>query len=125
MTSSPYEKFQDATIEDIAQDPHKYGAPTFEEFVANKEKYIGRSDDWFSAIDKGSSILSRRVKKQVYILKGYRVESLEKLETLAKNMGLNPWKLQPRPQIIDLGGGWCNLDVHMVDPSEVSNETEE
>lgn len=115
---SIFDKFQDATVEDILQDPNKFGAPTLEQFKQNREKYLGRADHWFQAVDKGSSALSRRVKKHIYKLKGYRVESLEKLEQIAESMGLDPFKLVPRPQVEDVGGGWCNLIVTFVDPVE-------
>lgn len=112
-----FEKFTDATIEDVVQNPHHYGMPTFEEYVKNRDKYLGRKDDWFSAVDKGSSILSRRVKKHIYKVHGVTCESLEQAERIAGEMGLDAWKLVPKPQVIDVGGGWCNLEVNLVDPT--------
>jgi len=124
MTAS-FDKFTDATVQDILRDPAKYGVPTLAEFMANPEKWRGKSEQWFEAIDKGSSNLARKIKKQYYTLKGYRVDSLEALERLAGNMGYDYTKLVPQPQVRDLGGQWCDLEVVMVDPAEQKAKEEQ
>lgn len=78
---------QAESIEELAEDPTKYGAPTAEEFSRNKEKYLGRPDDEIAAIDRGDPILKC---KQVYYIEAdarYRLDSLEQAERIARDMG--------------------------------------
>lgn len=72
------------TIEDLAENPNKYGMPTFEEFRKNKEKWMGRADEEIAAIDKGDPMLKC---KQRYFIESYRVDSLEQAERIAIDMG--------------------------------------
>lgn len=74
------------SIEELAENPAKYGVPTLEEFVRNREKYQGRYDDEIIAIDKGDQNLGC---KQKYKVNGYSAESLEHAERLARDMGYN------------------------------------
>lgn len=74
------------SIEELTENPSKFGMPTFEEFSKNKEKWMGREDDEITAIDCGDPLLGCR---QKYYLENYRVESLEQAERIARDMGLN------------------------------------
>lgn len=116
-----FNKFSEATVEEMLNDPHKFGAPTFDEYVRNRSHYKQRlkDHDWFSEIDKSSSILKNgRLKKQYYILNGHRFNTLEALEKACESEGVNPLQLVPEPQVIDLGGGWCDLEVTMLTPTQ-------
>lgn len=124
MNREHFDLFAEADMGEILQNPNKFGAPTFQQFCANREKYMGRSDEWFAAVDKGSTALARKVKKHIYKIKGYRVNTLEKLQQIALDMGLDPFKLIPKPEVIDVGGGWCNLEVTFVEPGEAPNNLE-
>jgi hypothetical protein len=74
------------SIEDLAENPAKFGMPTLAEFIRNKEKYMGRHDDEVAAVDRGDPVLGCR---QRYYLEHYRVDSLEQAERIAIDMGLS------------------------------------
>lgn len=115
--NDPFEHFHDATAEDVMANPHKFGMPTFQEFKKSRGSWKKSKDNWFGAIEKGSELLGRMVKRHVYFLRGYEFKNLEGVETAAINMGLDPWKLIPRPQVINIGGGWCELHVTLEEPN--------
>lgn len=79
------------SIEDLAENPTKWGMPTFEQFRKNKERWMGRADDEIAAIDRGDPLLGCR--QRYYIEDSgtgkHRVESLEQAERIAVDMGLN------------------------------------
>lgn len=104
------DKFASATIEDIMRDPKKFGAPTFEEFSRNPAAYRARTQNIFDAADNGSQIL-KMVKRHRYEINGYKCDSLEEVERVALSEGLRPEDLEMKPEIIDLGGQWCDILV--------------
>lgn len=108
----------DREWEELLENPNKFGAPTFDEFVANREKYIGRDDDRFSEADRGSSHLKSVVQRHVYEIEGYRCKTLEEVEKVARNQGINLRELDYRPEVIPLGGGKCDLLVKFISKDE-------
>lgn len=107
------DKFKDAQMDDIMSDPSKYGAPTFEEFRSNPEKWLGRDDDKFVSADKGSQVLSN-VRKHIYEIEGYRCKTLEEVEKIAASQGIPLRSLDYRPELIPLGGGQADILVKFV-----------
>lgn len=78
------------TLEDLVDNPEKFGMPTFDAFRRNKEKWTGRYDDEIAAIDRGDPVLG--IRQRYYLWDGaadYRCESLEQAERIARDMGLN------------------------------------
>lgn len=73
-----------ASIEEVLDNPKLYGLPNFEEFVANKSKWMGSQEDGIANIDAGDRNLQC---KQEYYIEKYKIESLEKCERIAKEMG--------------------------------------
>ena len=108
--------FTNATVEDLVADPKKYGAPTFEEFCKNREKFFGRWDDAFVAVDKGSQNLDKIVKGYKYEVIGVECNSLEQVETRCRDVGidLEGRGFDIKPRIIDLGGRVCEVIVNFV-----------
>lgn len=99
--------WSNVTIDDIAENPTKFGMPTLDEFTRNKEKWMGRDDDEIAAIDRGDPVLGCR---QRYYIENYRVESLEQAERIARDMGLNLFHdFVVHPQLRpDHGAGFYN-----------------
>jgi hypothetical protein len=102
--------------QEFMENPNKFGAPTFEEFKRNPEKYVGKSGhhDTFASIDRGSKNLARYVKRHKYELLGYRTEKLEEIERIASenNITLKDFTAECVP----LGGGKCDILVRFVSP---------
>lgn len=101
---------------ELRENPHKFGAPTFEEFKRNRDKYLGRSDDTLSSIDKGTELLSQYVKRHIYEIAGHRCKTLEEVERIASdyNIPLNNFTAECLP----LGGGKCDFLVKFISPDE-------
>lgn len=94
------------SLKEVIANPKKYGAPTFEEFVSNREKWIGRDDDELISADKGSQeIFKKFIRKQIYKIKRYRSEKLEEVERIALSEGLQLKDLEYRVQMLPVGGG--------------------
>lgn len=72
------------SIEDLMENPSKFGMPTFDEFVGNRDKYTDRPDAMIEAIDRGDPALGCR---QRYYVEHYRVDSLEQAQRIASDMG--------------------------------------
>ncbi len=74
------------SIEELVENPSKYGMPTFDEFIKNKRKYLGSKEEMLESIDRGDPLTKL---KHRYYVEGYRVETLEQAERLALDMGFN------------------------------------
>lgn len=105
-------------VEEVFENPHKFGMPTFEEFAKNSEKYLGREDDAFAQIDQGSKNLDRHVQRHIYEIEGYRCKSLEEVEKVARSQGISLGALDYQPQVMPLGGGKCDILVKFVSKAE-------
>lgn len=75
-------------IQDLIDNPTRYGVPTFEEFIKNKRKWMGSKDDVLASVDRGDHILKNTYRHK-YFVEGYRVDSLEQAERIALDMGFN------------------------------------
>lgn len=106
--------FNNVTLEDIQQDPEKFGAPTFEQFKKNRERYIGRDDATLAIVDKGSNNLSGMLEKYVYEIEGFRCKNLEEVERIAGDYGINLRDLDYRPELIPQGGGKAKMLIKFV-----------
>lgn len=95
-----------------------WGAPTFEEFCRNPEKWRGREDDSLASADVGSQTLKGMVKKHIYEIEGYRCKSLEEVERVARNQGIPIRELDYRPELIPIGAGKCDILVKFVSKQE-------
>jgi hypothetical protein len=117
-------KFQTATLEDIVANPQAYGAPTFEQFCKNPDKY---RLDWAKIADDGASDpnFKKHLKKTYYKVLGYKAETIEKAETIAKDHGLRLSSMRIAPQVEPLGGGWFNLAIEFMPPEGMIVRKEE
>jgi hypothetical protein len=105
------ELFANATLEDIAKDPRKYGAPTYEEYVRNRSRYQAQTANLFDVADNGTSNLKMVLKGYRYEIDGYKCDTLEEVERVAKSQGYSEEDLEMLPEVIPLGGGWCDILV--------------
>ena len=102
---------QDTTLEDLINDPKKYGVPSFMEFCQNPQKL---NIDNLAIVDQSSSQLRRIMKGQTYKVLGIECKTLEKAEELAKDLGHDIRTMDFKPEIENLGGQWCNIIVNFV-----------
>ena len=100
--------FENATLDDVYQNPHKFGAPTFEEFLKNREYYVGKEDEILETVERGSNTLGQVVITQKYQIEidgnVYPCRTLYEVEKIAKNEGIKLTALEIRPELINEGG---------------------
>ena len=102
----------DLQLEDLLNNPKAYGLPTFEEFAAKPEKWRQSAERIFEMVDIGSTNgLKNVVAKHEYEILGYKCNSLEEDERVAKNEGIALASLEIKPEILPQGGGKCNILV--------------
>lgn len=90
------------SIDDVLESPEAFGWVSFENYKRNRDKYVGRDDDEFALIDRGSTLINN-VRRQIYEVEGYRVKSLDEAERVAKNMGYDIRDLEAKPEVIQAG----------------------
>lgn len=90
------------------------GAPSFEDFKKNREKWVGKDDDNLGQVDAGSQNINRYVQRHVYEIEGYRCETLEEVERVARNQGIPVRELDYKPEVLPQSGYKCDLLVKFV-----------
>lgn len=105
---------RELTLEDIAANPEKFGLPTFDEFCKNPDKYRIRDDDTLICVEDGVNVLRRDVRKQIYHILGYKVDTLEKVEQVAKDHGWNMSQMDIKPNLERVTAGKYDIHVHFV-----------
>ena len=85
------DKFKDAVLEDLFDDPTKYGAPTLEEFCKNPDRYRFRKDHLLSIADDGSKLegLKKRLGVTRWEIDGYKFDNPEQVENYCRDEGLD------------------------------------
>lgn len=90
-------KFKEITIQDLQNDPTKYGVPTFEQFAKDPKKYSPQlsEEEQLSIIDNGGQNLKRYTKKKIYEVMGRQFETLEKAHDFCRDHGfpVKNWKV--------------------------------
>jgi hypothetical protein len=107
------------STDDIYENPADYGAPTFEEFKRNREKYMGRDDDALASVSAGGEVSNRFTNKHIYEIEGYRCKSLEEVERVAREQGIPLRSLDFRAMLIPQGAGKGNLLIKFVSSEEI------
>lgn len=111
-------KFAQQGMSELMADPAKFGAPTWEQFKSNREKYMGRDDAALANVDKGSNNLSKIVDKYIYEIEGFRCKNLEEVEKIAGDYGIPIRGLDYRPELIPQGGGKAKMLIKFVSKDE-------
>lgn len=83
-------KISGASLSDLKNNPEKYGLPTFEQFVKNRNRYqTGLSEqETLANIDNGSQNLRGIVRRYIFEVEGYQFKTLEAAERACKDMGI-------------------------------------
>ena len=110
--------WESATTDDIMNNPEKFGAPTFEAFKRQRDKYMKNHNQTFDRIEKGGSVANRFTKKQVYEIEGYRCKTLEEVERVALNMGIDLNTMKYSAEFCPLGGGQADVLVKFMSESD-------
>jgi hypothetical protein len=115
--SEQMREIQTLTIHDIMETPDKFGMPTFEEFLANPEKWRKREEGEFEAMDKGSvtgmNKHIRSTKVEFELPNGHVVtlSSMEKAQSVAKEEGIALLELEAQPRFDNWDSMGCDLVI--------------
>jgi len=96
------------------------GAPTFDEFRKNRDKYL--TDDVLARADAGSTLL--RPKRHIYEIEGHRTRKLEEVERIAGDYGIPIRELDYRPEIVPQAGHDYDILVKLV-PKHIRDKRNE
>lgn len=107
----------DLTLEDLYEDPKRFGMPTFEEFRKDPEKYKGRHDELLALADASSTVkeLRDKIQTQTYKCMGFDCgKSLEKVERIVKEEGYTMTQMDMVPRIYPEAGGKIRIETEFV-----------
>lgn len=112
-------------FQQILADPKRFGAPTFEEFVKDPEKYLGKRDDFFVSAEDGAVLLkqSNLVKDQLYCLGNNKTDSLEEFSRWLQDEGIDVRNIEWCPELEKVEGGQYRILVGIkLKNKDVKNE---
>jgi peptidase E len=124
LKNSPIEKpavdFNGASLEDLVANPHKFGCPSFEEYVKLREKYQPREDEAMISLTDGPNKYRNDLNKIKFQVNGFDMKE----EQVEKALGDHGYaladidlenrdsKLKKEIDMIPLGGGKYDLVVN-------------
>ena len=92
----------DTDFEDLIINPARFGAPTFEEFIRNPDRYRNDSELIFSTADEGSRLLKKMTETQYYYYNWqYKTKKLEEIHKIILNEGYTLDDMDVEPQVQD------------------------
>ncbi len=109
------------TMEDILQNPSKYGAPSFKNFIKNRHKYGLRRKDQMAAMTEGPQNFRRELKKIRYFCHGVELPNEEAVEIMLADHGYTlddidlenrDTRLRKRINYVPVGGG-LDHEIHV------------
>lgn len=92
---------EDTNLDDVMDDPAKYGVPTFKQFLKNPDIMLGAKERIFSTVDGGSSFLNSYTIDTRYKYQHYETKKLEEIQKIVLNEGIAFENLQFRSQVVD------------------------
>lgn len=111
-------EFSATSLDEVQENPNKFGAPTWDEFKRNYSRWQITEDEALAQVDKGSQWLHARVSKYRFEIEGYRCKTLEEVERIANSQGIPIQDLDYRPEMIPQGCGKAEILVKFVSKSE-------
>src|SRR5215831_6893846 len=81
------------------------GAPTFEEFARNREKWLRIESLLFDKVDEGGHTLRHLMKTMTFEIFGHKCKNLEEVQKIANSEGYQIDHLDAKPNFIPEPGG--------------------
>ncbi len=114
-----FEMWESATTHDLQNNPLKYGAPTLKNFIKRLDYYRNGYEKTFGRVDKGGAIANKFTKKQIFEIEGYRCKTLEEVERVAGDMGLDLDALKYQGHCLPLGGGSADMLIKFISEADL------
>lgn len=104
----------EVSVQDILNNPHRFGLPTFEEFRKNSEKYKNNESKHLGMVENSSVNFKKLIKKQSYQFEGIKCNCLEHAQNVAADHGCNLFRdCDIHPQMLgDRESGYINIVVN-------------
>lgn len=88
-------------LDDVLDDPAKFGVPTFKEFLKNPEVMLGAKERIFNTVDGGSAFLSAYKIDTRYKYDKYETKKLEEIQKITLEEGIKFEDLKFKSQVVD------------------------
>lgn len=102
----------DTTVQDLLENPHYYGVPSFEDFKSNPKKYRKNPEHFLDMSDNQVGKLGKIINKKIWFMDGVRCDTPEKAQAVMLDKGLKEDDLQFAPELVDIGGQKADLHIH-------------
>lgn len=99
------------SFEELRSDPTRWGFCSFDDFRKNPDKWRPDPLQLFKSVEEAGHHYKKWVKKFKYEIEGYSCDTLEKVQSIARQMGYREQDLTIRVLIDPLGGGIVNMVV--------------
>ena len=111
------------TVDDLLDNPNKYGLPTFQEFAKNPAKWKQGVEELFEIVDKGSTELNRLIRKHEYRILGYKCDSLEEVQRIMNAEGIRLEDFEIKGDLHRETAGKLKVIVDFVPKNKMTNVT--
>lgn len=112
------ESLMNAELDDLYENPGKFGLPTLAEFSRNPGKWRAGPEDTFITLSDGTKIV-KNIRRHIYYVAGEVTESLERVQKVCEDEGWGEVSFIPELRQ-DVSG---KLDAHIeVLPKAVAEE---
>jgi len=90
---------QETNLDDIMDDPAKFGVPTFQQFLKKPEIMLGLKERVFNTVDAGSQFLNAYKIDTRFKYQKYETKKLEELQKIEEGIKFEDLKF--RSQVVD------------------------
>jgi hypothetical protein len=102
----------DTSFEEFRDNPNKFGFPTFEQFLKNKDHYLRyyKETAKLDMLDNGPTQTRMQIRKQKFYVNGHFCRNLEKVQHIAECENID-LRVVTNVQLIDVGGNMCDQHI--------------
>jgi hypothetical protein len=115
------ENFRSADVNDLANNPEKYGVPSWSDYKKNPDKYSLDifNERVFAELDNGASgPLRSYIRTHIYYIKGYKCRTLTEVEKISCDYGISKRDLVYIPKLRNMYEGKADLTIWVMDKAE-------
>jgi hypothetical protein len=110
-------------VDDLIDNPKKYGLPTFEEFSKDPSKWKRGVEELFEVVDRGSTQLNRLIRKHEYRILGYKCDTLEEVQRIMNSEGIRLDDCEIRGDLQTENAGKLKVIVDFVPKNKLTHVT--
>lgn len=115
---------EEFSLDDIERDATRIGIPTRAEFMARPQHYIekfwGKKDDTLAQTSNGSTLFRKVIRKETFEFRGFKANTLEEIQRICENEGVDIGSLVMHPDFIPVEGGKFDVTTRFLTKFEES-----